>query len=165
MMTNHELMAMAHREHIPLVAVYSKDRLPKYPEHEGGYIFNLQNSVDEYGKDLDGSHWTCAYVEKLKSKRQAVYFDSFGIGPPIAVQNFLQQYSPYPYNNDDIQNLDSGWCGLYCLYVIWFLSHHKKSIPNITERFKVLLKQFKDDPEKNLTLLKKYIQEINARRK
>lgn len=161
MLTNHQLVNISRREHIPLVGVYSKNQLPDEPDFEGGYIFNLSNDTDENGRSLPGTHWTCSYVEKdKKNKMKTIYYDSFGVGPPISVQNFLMKLTPYPYNNDDIQNINSGWCGLYCLYTIWFLSEHKHKIPNLEDRYKLLLKQFKDDPEKNLTLLKKYVKEL-----
>ena len=163
MMTNMDLVEQAIKNHIPLVDVFSKDKIPKL-QLMGGYIFNMSDTYDEQGQSLPGTHWVCAYLEKDKQgKAKCIYFDSFGFGPPISIQNFLSPMSPYPYNNDDIQNINSGWCGAYCLYVIWFLSRHKSKFPNLEQRYKILLKQFKDDPEKNLSLLKKYMKQFKEK--
>lgn len=162
MLTNYDLIDAGAKYDIPIVGVYSKNKLPPYTDiHEGGYIINLQDDADEYGNPLDGSHWTGFYVEKnKKGKSDVVYFDSFGGGPSISVQNFLRPLSPYAYNKDVIQNINSTVCGYYVLYFIWFMSRHRKAEPNLDKRFKLFLKRFKENPEKNLMFLTKYLKDI-----
>ena len=160
-LTNYDLIDAGIKYDVPIVSVYSKNRLPKPTDmKEGGYIVNLENDVDEFGNSLNGTHWVGFYIEKNKrGKPDVVYFDSFGSGPPIDVQNFLRPLAPYAYNNEVIQNINSSVCGYYVLHFLWFMSRNKK-IGNLDKRFKVFLNLFKDDPEKNLSLLKRYMKEI-----
>jgi hypothetical protein len=161
MLTNYDLIDAGIKYDIPIVGIYNKNKLPNTHDiREGGYIVNLENDVDEFGKSLNGSHWVGFYVEKDKrGKLDVVYYDSFGAGPPIAVQNFLRPLSPYAYNNDVIQNINSSVCGYYVLHFIWFMSRNKK-LGNLDKRFKIFLNLFKKDPEKNLSFLKRYMKEI-----
>jgi hypothetical protein len=160
MLTNIDIYDYAHKYQLNLVGVYSKDQLPKTRE-SGGYIINLMNSTDKNNNPLPGSHWVSFYIESTNNKAKVVYFDSFGCVPPIIVQKFLNPFVPYPFNDGDIQNLNSGWCGWYCIYFIWFMQTHSKSIPDITKRFDRFLNSFDDtDPEKNLRILKRKIERI-----
>lgn len=160
-MTNYDLLGAGIKYDIPIVGIFSKNQLPHSSNiREGGYIINLQNDKDEFGNELGGTHWTGFYVEKnKKGKPDVVYYDSFGAGPPIDVQNFLRPLSPYEYNDEVIQNINSSVCGYYVLYFLWFMSRHK-NIVNLDKRFKLFLKLFHKDPEKNLGFLKKYLKEI-----
>jgi len=161
MLTNYDLMDAGIKYNIPIVSILNKDRLPPSTDiKEGGYIVNLQNSTDEFGNVLGGTHWTGFYVEKnRRGKPDVVYFDSFAGGPPISVQNFLKPLSPYNYNTDVIQNINSSVCGYYVLYFLWFMTRHKK-IKNLDKRFEIFLDHFSKDPEKNLSFLKNYMKEI-----
>ncbi|NBP02415.1 MAG: hypothetical protein EBU90_20320 [Proteobacteria bacterium] len=148
-MTNFDLEKRCRKLHIPLVGIFSKDELPIRPR-EGGYIINLQNSVDENGNNLPGTHWTAFYVEGNK----ACYFDSFGFPSPLAIREFLKPYSPVPYSDKVIQNINSGVCGSYCLYFLYFMSRHNR---DLIDRFDRFLRQFSNDPTKNRELLMKYL--------
>jgi len=144
-MTNVDLEEKAKRLHIPLVGVFSKDQLPPVLK-DGGYIINLQSAGDG-----PGTHWTAFYVEN--SSR--VYFDSFGVIPPLSVQRFLR--NKYMFSEKHIQNIQSEICGYYVLYFIWFMFTHKNRIKNMRKRFCTFLRLFSSDPTKNKTLLQKYI--------
>ena len=161
MLTNYDLLDAGIKYNIPIVSISNKNKLPSSSDiREGGYIVNLENDVDEFGNQLNGTHWVGFYIEKNKhGKPHDVYYDSFGMPPPIAVQNFLRPLSPYKYNDDDIQNINSSVCGYYVLHFIWFMSRHK-NIPDLDKRFNLFLKLFSKDPEKNLGFLKKYMKEI-----
>lgn len=149
--TNVELDKRARLLKLPLVGIYSKDEVPNV-RRDGGYIFNLQDSVDKNGQPLPGTHWTAAFIEKGKS----CYFDSFGFPAPVQVVNFLTK--PIVWSNHHIQNITSEVCGYYCLYFIWWMTKHRH-IPFV-RRFQLFLRRFKDDPEKNLTLLKGYLRPL-----
>lgn len=109
MMTNIDLENMADRLELPLVGVYSKDELVSgnNPRQIGNYIINMQSSSDG-----NGTHWVCATVFR---NGKALYFDSFGFPSPIAIQEFLQPFKPYAYNNRDIQDYNSDNCGRFCM--------------------------------------------------
>lgn len=145
MMTNVDLEEKAVRLHIPLVGVFSKDKLP-ITNKDGGYIINLQDSDDG-----PGTHWTAFYVEGSSK----VYFDSFGVIPPLSVQRFLR--NKYVYSTKHIQNIQSEICGYYVLYFIWFMWNHRNRIKDVRKRFCAFLRLFSSDPTKNKTLLAKYI--------
>jgi hypothetical protein len=159
MLTNFDIIDACEKYRIPLVGVFNKNRIP--PDIIcGGYVINMQNDIDEHGKLLDGTHWVAFYIDKNHGKPQACYFDSFGFAPPIDVQNFLSCFSPYPYNCRVIQNINSGICGYYCIYFLWFMSTHRKKEPNLDKRFDMFLNHFDHRPEKNLRILKKDLDKI-----
>lgn len=143
-MTNVDLEEKARRLNIPLVGVFSKDKLPPIAK-AGGYIINLQNEGDG-----PGTHWTAFYVEG--SSR--AYFDSFGVIPPLSVQRFLKRYY---FSEKHIQNIQSEICGYYVLYFIWFMWNHRFRIKDLRKRFCAFLRLFSSDPTKNKRLLQKYI--------
>ena len=161
MLTNYDIIETCQRYQLPLVGVFNKNKIP--PDKQfGGYVINMENDVDENGKQLDGSHWVSFYIEKdIKGKSHAVYFDSFGFAPPVDVQNFLVPFVPYPYNDRDIQNINSGVCGYYCIYFIWFMASHKIKEPNLDKRYDMFLNHFDERPDKNLRILKKHLEKLN----
>lgn len=109
MLTNIDLENMASRLDLPIVGVFSKDELPKgnQPRQIGSYYINME----DHDKG-NGTHWIFA---KLFDCGNALYFDSFGMPPPISVQEFLKPFKPYAINNRDIQDYYSENCGRYCL--------------------------------------------------
>lgn len=79
-----------------------------------GVIFNLDKH------DEPGSHWVCAFVDYIK--KEAYYFDSYGLPPPTEVSVFLERCKEQGcetilYNDIRHQRKDSE-CGMYCLYTI-----------------------------------------------
>ena len=151
-MTNKDLETKARQMKIPLVGVFSKDLLLTNKVCDGGYIINMQDSVDVSGEELPGTHWVCFFIERGK----ACYFDSFGFNPPAEIQLFLKDYTPFPFNKKEIQNLHSGWCGDYCLFFLSFMFRHQH-VKGLAKRLDMLCERFDDDPTKNLKLLKKYM--------
>lgn len=151
-LTNYDLVAAAEKFDIPLVGVFSKDALVNKetspPLQDGGYIINLNDSVDAQGRRLDGSHWTCFYIEG----KEVAYFDSFGFGAPTSVLTYLVNFIPFPYNLKTIQNLDSGICGYYCLYFLYWMSRHT-NIPSLKKRMERFLEQFSTDVKQNRNIL------------
>ena len=63
--------------------------------------------------NLGGTQWLCFYMKDKKS----YYFDSLGGGPYI----FLLEQLPKPitYYNYKIQEINSRFCGTYCLYFFY----------------------------------------------
>lgn len=153
--TNIELEQICYKFGINLISCCCKDDLPRQ-FHYGGFIVNLAN------KGEPGTHWVAFYTEKSpKGKPTCVYFDSFGCGPSLSVQKYINPCIPYTCNDNDIQNLESGWCGWYCIAFLEFMQNQKRNIPDINKRFKAFLYKFKQkDPEENLTILKDRIKRI-----
>lgn len=164
-LTNIDLLKAASQYNIPLRDVFSKDQQPPVL-CTGGYIINLENSVDSFGNRLDGSHWVALWIElSPKSTPKVVYFDSFGFPPPWDTQNLLRDFVPYKYNRIQIQSTRSGICGYYALFFIWWMANQREKFPNIQERFNRFIRLFNHrKPEKNREILqnslKKYIKNL-----
>lgn len=80
------------------------------------YIVNLQDSTAG-----PGSHWTIC--DNL-NPNYTVYCDSFGVAPPIEVEKFLKmarnkagERKKILYNTIEIQDLDSSYCGHFCVFI------------------------------------------------
>ena len=161
-LTNIDLIDASKKYNIPLRDVFSKDNPPS-ELYQGGYIVNLENSVDSYGNKLGGTHWVAFWLEDTpRSKPKAVYFDSFGFPPSWNTQNLLRKFVPYRYNKIQIQNTNSGICGYYALFFIWWMNHFQSKYPNVENRFDRFIKLFNlRNPEKNRAILeeslKKYV--------
>ena len=151
MINDDDLFTIAKSEDIPLNAVFFKDDPPNLI-HAGGYIINLQDSA----LGLGGSHFCAMYVPP--KIHQIAYMDSMGFPPSQSTINWVKtsQYKNYPicYNTKNIQNINSGGCGIYSLYFIQFCDKHRTNIPmdELIEKFGDM---FSDDSKKNLEILKK----------
>lgn len=150
--TNFELIQEARKYGLPLIGVFNKDMLPKVPQ-QGFYIINLQDATDEFGRDLSGTHWTVIYIEG----KDAIYMDTFGFRPPLEVQSFLKPFVPYAYNKQQIQNPRSGYCGVYVLFFMYYMTINKPILPNLNRRFTSFLRLWSPRVEDNLSRLKTFI--------
>ena len=73
-----------------------------------------------------GTHWVAWY----KNGKNKIYFDSYGVQPPIEVIRYLGK--PIYYNTDQVQPAGEVFCGHLCLYVLGELSagHEFQSVLN-----------------------------------
>ena len=150
--TNRQLADKAKRLGLPLVGVFSKDELPTVPQN-GYYIVNLEDETSSAGIYNDGSHWVGIGIEDNK----AVYWDSYGVAPPVEVQTFLKPFIPYEYSTKMIQSPRSGWCGMYQIFFIAFMTKHRHKYPNMYQRYKCFLRLWSPDYTKNLDMLKRFM--------
>jgi len=112
-LTNFDLENICKRLKIALANVIAKDEW-KLLTKNGNYIINLENH------NQAGSHW----VALVMGKSSCVYMDSFGMPPPEQIYELLEKkYKKVPYNKMEIQDMDSTYCGYFC---IAFLSMFKK---------------------------------------
>lgn len=151
MLTDIELDDMCKEHKVPLVFIGCKDQLGKHRKRNGGYIVNLQDSVDEEGNPNSGTHWVACFV----NGKHQYYFDSFGFPPPKAVVHFLSHR--FQWNRMDIQNINSGVCGYYCFFFLWAMTNFKGP-PD--ERWKRFLGMWSKDVTKNRTRLMRFIAPI-----
>ncbi len=158
-MSNEQIERACQRLSVPLVCVTNKNLMPQHL-CEGGIVINLSDSVDAKGRELPGTHWTAVYVEKgKKGKWHGAYFDTFGAPPPVAVQQYLRPTVPYSFSCFDIQSVESGWCGTYCVLFLFFMSRNRCG--SFEQRFLHFLQMWSsDNPTANLTLLKSYFKEL-----
>ena len=89
--------------------VFLRDELLKRPKRNECGILNLAD-------DPPGTHWTCWY----KRDKVKIYFDSYGIQPPLEVIDYLGD--PIYYSVEQIQPNGTFICGHLCLYVLKELS-------------------------------------------
>ena len=60
----------------------------------------------------EGTHWVCWY----KNGKDKIYFDSFGVQPPLELIKYLS--SPILYSTYQIQQYNDSNCGEWCLHVL-----------------------------------------------
>ena len=68
-----------------------------------------------------------------KNGKTKIYFDSYGVQPPIEVINYLGK--PIYYNTDQVQPVEQVFCGHLCLYVLKELSMGHKFQNNLNKFF------------------------------
>lgn len=134
--TNEELINLAKKFNIPLNAVVSKDHLYDMFPQKGGYIVNMEDS--DAG---NGTHWVCIWFNGPGDI--PLYFDSFGIDPPMAVIDFMKKWhNKCIFSTKEIQNINSGFCGQYCLY---FLHQMSKNKGKVDKKYKNFVDLFNDN--------------------
>ena len=105
--TNIELFKLSSFFKFKLNSASFKDELPKTPI-AGNYIINLASS-----NQSEGTHWTCLIIDQ---QYNIFYFDPFGDFPPEEVITFIHLFkNKYGYNTTDIQNINSDYCGYFCI--------------------------------------------------
>ena len=75
-----------------------------------------------------GTHWVAWY----KNGKTKIYFDSYGVQPPLEVINYLGKL--IHYNTDQLQPAGEVFCGHFCLYVLKELSMGNE-FQNILNKF------------------------------
>lgn len=88
----------------------------EFDERKPYQILLIKRSIISMG------HWVAV------DNRNKIYFDSFGMPPPI---NIPKSYS---YSNLDIQNIRSGHCGQFAVLFIYFAKRNQ--IPEFYNIFK-----------------------------
>jgi len=163
MLSNFDIERIAKKLELPIVGVFSKDKLPK-ERKIGSYYINLQDHDDG-----DGTHWIFAKIysddereeETITTDKKgnrvyrvgALYFDPYGLDMPKEVADFLSPFKPIPYNNRQIQGLTQTECGWFCLSCDYSLEH-KQHGDTYLEDYEKFLSMWSDKPATNLKLLK-----------
>ena len=166
MLTDIQLKQLCEKMEVDLEGVYFKDQLPKKIKANKAYIINLENALDEYGNQNDGSHWTCLQVNKYPNgKVEPFYFDSYGSPPPENVKKVVKNTfgQTLPYNQKDIQSLMNNACGFYCCALLHFINTSKYRSKNFYQDIENFLGMFDDlnesvDWKKNEYILKHFFQ-------
>jgi len=148
MLSNIQLEDIASDLKLPMVGVFSKDKLPGTPV-EGSYYINLQDADDG-----NGTHWV---FFRIFSPDTAVYFDSFGLPCPEEVKAFLEPFSPIPYNNRQIQDVKSSYCGWYCIACDYYFQYDVKKGEDIIDKFDDFLNMYSMKTPINDKILKEYL--------
>jgi len=152
MIDNFDLKDIAIKEKIPINDIFLKDQPPQ-SIRTGGYIINLQDATLNQG----GSHWVALYVPP--KQKVLGYMDSFGFPPSQSTINWIKStpYAKYPiaYNTKEIQNINSGGCGIYSAFFIEFMTKHRvdQDIEQLVQKYSDL---FSDNSTENLAILKRH---------
>lgn len=117
--------------------IFSKNELPSKLLN-GFYVINMESSDKGHG-----SHWVALY--KINDG-YSQYFDSFGVVPPLDIENKLHKYD---YNDRDIQDINSSSCGFYCVGFIKFMNGKS----DLKKSFKTFIKMFDNDTKRNEEIL------------
>ena len=106
-LSNFELEDAVKKLKIPYFrGIFLLDTLPKKPNKEECGIVNFDKSGGP------GTHWV-AWYKNCKTK---IYFDTYGVQPPIEVIRYLGK--SVRYNTDQVQPVGQVFCGHLCLYVL-----------------------------------------------
>ena len=87
-----------------------RDELKGRVSQNESLVLNLDESVGP------GTHWVCLFRKNCEN----VYFDSYGLKPPIELQKYCGK--PILYQSHQLQNYEQIICGHYCIYVLFKLS-------------------------------------------
>jgi hypothetical protein len=155
MITNFDIQEIAQGLKLPIVGVFSKDRLPQ-KRSIGSYYVNME----DHDKG-SGTHWVFMRIFPCGS---ACYFDSFGISPPEQVRDFLKPFAPFPFSNRQIQDFNSENCGRFCILCDYFFTHqvkHKlKNTDMVAECFDNFLNSWSIDTRLNDKILNERINKL-----
>jgi hypothetical protein len=150
MLSNFEIEDICRNMGLDCVGVYSKDRLPKYKTY-GGYYVNLQNY-----EDGNGTHFTFFFLDSHPGRpASSIYFDSFGMPPPLEVENFMGK--DIMYNTRDIQDLQSKRCGWFCIALHYFLTYDQDSNKSLLDNYADFLSTWSFKSKTNDNILMEYL--------
>ena len=122
-LSNFELEDAVKRLKIPSFrGVFLLDTLPRKSNKKECGIVNFDKSGGP------GTHWVAWY----KNGKTKIYFDSYGVQPPLEVIKYLGR--SIHYNTDQLQPAGEVFCGHLCLYVLKELSTGNE-FQNILNRF------------------------------
>ena len=112
-LSNFQLLDAVKKLKIPnFRGVYIRTELPKKPRKKECGIMNLDGDLTDETK---GTHWTAWY----KNNNNKIYFDSYGIQPPLELIDYLREKTgDIQYSVDQIQPSNTVICGHLCLYFI-----------------------------------------------
>ena len=96
-----------------------RDQLPLYPIIPECGILNLDDEGDNPVGNA-GTHWVAYFVDSKKK----IYFDSYGLEPPLELERYLKQHdnTPILMQTQQLQDTDETICGHLCLYVLYYLN-------------------------------------------
>lgn len=110
---------------IPLVNIISKDEIDAITKN-GNYIVNLENH------NQNGSHWTALCM----SAKKCLYMDSFSMPPPEKLFDYLEKkYKKVNYNRMEIQDMDSTYCGYFCIAFFKFMKNKNATLKGFQRLF------------------------------
>lgn len=114
--TNFQLMKWAKEIGIPNFHIVMRDEMKKLPKHYE-FIYVIGNL---HLKKQRGVHWFCFCRTR---ENGSFFFDSYGLEPTKEVEKVLTK--PFIYSTHKLQD-DEKFCGVLCLFVLYWLKEGKK---------------------------------------
>ena len=126
-LSNVDIKFICHILKIPLVGVFSKDKLPKN-KYKGLFVVNL----DDYANG--GTHWVCFTA----IDNNVCYYDSYGKPPPVSVDTYIKLVTgkkKYFINQIQVQSLNSSYCGWFCICILYVILNQRGNITKKIDMF------------------------------
>jgi hypothetical protein len=99
--------------------IFMRDELSQKPNKKECGILNLDDTGNNPPGN-NGTHWVCWFcADKIN-----YYFDSFGLSPPLEIQQYLR--GQIEINISQVQPFGTNICGHLCLYILNKLSNGEK---------------------------------------
>jgi len=120
LLSDQDLKVYAQQLKLPLLAVLQKDMFRNIIPQIGAYIINLESSTVG-----NGTHWTGLFI----TEKYAIYYDPYGLPIPTPLIKFIYKSIfklKIIYSTDQIQEMNSVFCGWFVLYFIYFFNHYHK---------------------------------------
>ena len=96
------------------IEIVMRDQSPETIREPASKIYEPNFNIIVNLHPTDGTHWVLVL---RREDGPVYYFDSFGVEtPPL----FLEEYVDLG-SNERIQQYDESYCGVYCLYMIYFI--------------------------------------------
>lgn len=173
MLTDSQIKTLAKKMSVPLADVCFKDELPRKLEYNKSYIVNMENSLNDEGKENEGTHWVFLQVNKYPDgKIEPFYCDSYGVAPPEEIKKFIKDNTGkyLPYNTKDVQSLMNNACGYYCLAIAHFINAFPYRSKDLYRDVETFLDLFDDlnksvDWKKNEYILQQFFMSPDKSRK
>ena len=92
------------------IGVFARDKIPTDLPPKFGMVVNTHPA------HKPGEHWVAIYVENNIGE----YFDSYGLPPPLDLEQVLDQVCHnFTFNPHQLQDYLSFVCGEYCIYYLY----------------------------------------------
>jgi len=105
--------------------IFMRDELSQKPNKKECGILNLDDTGNNPPGN-NGTHWVCWFcADKIN-----YYFDSFGLSPPLEIQQYLR--GQIEINISQVQPFGTNICGHLCLYILNKLDKGEK-LKNVIE--------------------------------
>jgi hypothetical protein len=164
MLTDDQIIQLSHKMGVPLERCCFKDELFEHPlVYNRSYVVNMQDSLDEEGNENEGTHWVCFQVNEDGTKKQAIYFDPYGVAPPKVVTDYIKKFvgTGIPHTTKDIQSIMANCCGWYCLAFLHYINEYANRRKDLYDDTAMFLNFFDDlnksiDYKKNEFMLRQF---------
>jgi hypothetical protein len=147
-LTNFEIEDICKQMQLPIVGVYSKDKLPE-KRYIGSYYVNLEDH-----NAGGGSHWV---FMRIFPNKKAIYMDSFGVLAPVEIKDFLKPFRPYATNNRHFQDNKSSMCGYFDIACDKFFEYDANKKKSVDENFDDFLNMFSINKLANDKIVMEYL--------